>query len=429
MKKIIFILGILFLCTAVFCQQAEGVYIDNNLSEQITLARNTNFAQALSSIEVLSHLYDNRKILNTTSFNGQIGIPVNQLHWKDALMLIVGYHNLVLVEQPGIYLIRDVLKEAEEKKLAITIKTQQVRISAIFFKADRSLAKEVGINWHTLFNNNIHVNLYGANDMGDAIIAASIKEENPEIFNAGDVTIALDALLNIVESYQRGAIVARPTITVISEKEGYVQVGQDFSIKTWDQAGNVVDHFYETGMILKVTPKILTEKEEQAIHLKIEIEKSSVVPGSFTIIINKSTSETEVLLYDGEETVIGGLYDNDTKFERSGVPILKDLPWWVFGLRYIFGRTIKGIKSNEMIIILKVEIVDNMKDRKLNPAVIEDQIKESRLENNRADKLFEQEQIKESKSKNNQPEKLSEEEQIQESRLNTEADELIEVEE
>jgi type IV pilus assembly protein PilQ len=122
----------------------------------------------------------------------------------------------------------------------------------------------------------------------------------------------------------------------------------------------------------------------------MKIEKSSAIPGALTTIINKSKSVTEVLLYDGEETVIGGLYDNDTKIERSGIPILKDLPWWVFGLRYIFGRSIKSIKSNEMIIILKVEIVDNIEDRKLKTTTVEEQIEESRSKNTKADKLFEE---------------------------------------
>ena len=72
------------------------------------------------------------------------------------------------------------------------------------------------------------------------------------------------------------------------------------------------------------------------------------------------------------------------------IPILKDLPWWVFGLRYIFGRTVKGVKSNEMIIILKVEIVDNIEDRKINAIEVEEQIKKSRSKNTEVDKLFEE---------------------------------------
>lgn len=392
MKRLITLFILLCFVLMLFGEYKNINY--SNKEEMITISRETNFVAALKAIEYLSLDFAGKNILNTSNFNHPIGISVNQMHWYEALMLITGYHNLLLEERPGVYFIRDIEiakeKEITDQKMVITPNSQQVRISAIFFKADRTLSKEVGINWHTLIDGNIHVNLSGADDMGDEIIAASIDESMPEIFDIGNVTIALDALLKIVESYQRGAVVARPTITVISGKEGFVQVGQDFSIKTFDQAGNVIDKFYETGMILTVTPTILTENENQAIHLVMEIEKSSAIPGALTTIINKSKSVTDVLLYDGEETVIGGLYDNDTKFERSGVPILKDLPWWVFGLRYIFGRTSKAISSNEMIIILKVDIVDNIADRKLNKKTVEEQLRESRIKNAQADELFEE---------------------------------------
>jgi len=392
MKKLVSFLILLCFVLTLFGQEQNIRKI--NEEELITISRDTNFVAALKAIEYLSADFEGKNIVNTSNFNQPIGISVNQMNWYEALMLITGYHNLLLEERPGVYFIRDLeiakKEETTDKKLVITPNSQQVRISAIFFKADRSLSKEVGINWHTLINGNIHVNVSGADDMGDEIIAASIDESMPEIFDIGNVTVALDALLKIVESYQRGAVVARPTITVVSGKKGFVQVGQDFSIKTFDQAGNVIDKFYETGMILTVTPNILIENENQAIHLVVEIEKSSAIPGALTTIINKSKSSTDVLLYDGEETVIGGLYDNDTKFERSGVPILKDLPWWVFGLRYIFGRTSKTISSNEMIIILKVDIVDDINERKLNSPAVNEQIKESRIKNTQTDKLFEE---------------------------------------
>ena len=43
------------------------------------------------------------------------------------------------------------------------------------------------------------------------------------------------------------------------------------------------------------------------------------------------------MLNDGEETVLGGLYSTTKTSTRAGVPFLRDLPWYVFGLRYIFG--------------------------------------------------------------------------------------------
>ena len=73
--------------------------------------------------------------------------------------------------------------------------------------------------------------------------------------------------------------------------------------------------------------------------------------------------KTHVLLYDGEETVIGGLISTLDQQSREGVPILKDLPWWFFGLRYIFGSDSKIKTKSELIILLKAELTDPIRDR------------------------------------------------------------------
>jgi type IV pilus assembly protein PilQ len=98
---------------------------------------------------------------------------------------------------------------------------------------------------------------------------------------------------------------------------------------------------------------------QELIHLKLKIERSSGTPGEVSTIINKSLSSTEVLLYNGEETVIAGLYDTDELRSRGGIPILKDLPWWVFGIRYLTGYTKYERKERELMILIKAEIVEN----------------------------------------------------------------------
>ena len=172
--------------------------------------------------------------------------------------------------------------------------------------------------------------------------------------------------------------VARPNMIVLSGRKGFIQVGEDFSIKSIDEDGNTIDRFFETGIIMEITPTIIQQGDEEAIHLEARVEKSTAIPGAITTIITKSTSETEVLLYDGEETVIGGLYDTDEKDSRAGIPILKDLPWWVFGIRYLTGYTQVEKTTGEMIIILKVEIVDPIDERRLKHRSYMDKIDEKR---------------------------------------------------
>ena len=46
-----------------------------------------------------------------------------------------------------------------------------------------------------------------------------------------------------------------------------------------------------------------------------------------------------------------------------GIPILKDLPWWFLGLRYLFGYNSVKQQQNELIVILKAELVTPIAER------------------------------------------------------------------
>jgi len=197
-------------------------------------------------------------------------------------------------------------------------------------------------------------------------------------WDTGDITIELETLLRIIEANQKGTIIARPSINVLTKKTGYIQIGQDFSVKTLDEAGNTTEKFFETGIIMEVTPEVLIENGQESIFLSVEVEKSSAIPGNLSTVIDKSKSNTFVLLYDGEETVIGGLYDKDVKKGRGGIPILKDLPWWVFGLKYLFGYETKVYTEREMIVILKAEIINQAEERKSQAVSTEEQIEQER---------------------------------------------------
>jgi type IV pilus assembly protein PilQ len=180
-------------------------------------------------------------------------------------------------------------------------------------------------------------------------------------------SIEITTLLNTIESNQVGTIIARPSVVVSSGKSGFIQVGQDVSVKTVDEAGNTTDKFYQTGVIMDVQPTVLNTEfadvDSEAIHLVVSVERSNATPGTVSTVINKSKSTTDVILYNGEETVIGGLFDVDETKERSGIPFLKDLPWWVFGIRYLTGYSKIDKKERELVFIIKAEILDNALDR------------------------------------------------------------------
>ena len=72
-------------------------------------------------------------------------------------------------------------------------------------------------------------------------------------------------------------------------------------------------------------------------------------------------------MLNGEETVIGGLFVNEETTARNGIPFLKDLPWWVFGIRYLTGYETKTLAKKELVILLKTDLVPTLQERFENP--------------------------------------------------------------
>ena len=334
-------------------------------AELITLSRSTSFVEAMRTIETFSEQYENRKIVNMSTLDSSISIPINQLYWKDALLLLVQLFQLELEELPGIYIIEDqkieVIELSDEEKRKITADSKLIKISGILFKADKSFARALGIDWSTFLGGKVNANINFKTT--DNLMSNIADLSASKSFNAGGVTVDVNTLLKFMESNQKGTVIARPMISVLSGRKGYMQVGQNFSIKTIDEEGNTTDDFFETGIILQVEPKVIENERNDLIYLNVSFEKSTATLGEISTIINKSQSTNELLLFDGEEAMIGGLYDTDTTTERIGVPFLKDLPWWVFGLKYIFGYNSIKQNENELIVILKAEIITPVKKR------------------------------------------------------------------
>ena len=157
-------------------------------------------------------------------------------------------------------------------------------------------------------------------------------------------------------------VVARPQVKVRSGKEGYIQVGSDFSITTADFAGNAITGFHSTGTIMTVKPFIRSEDGIDFIELWVEAERSALVD-PVRNLISKTVAKTSVLLRDGEQTAVAGLYGENVSVVRTGVPFLKDLPTWLFGLGYLFGHESTQYSKTELVVMLKVDIVPSVRER------------------------------------------------------------------
>jgi len=399
----IFILSLLlagsgFLSRSVQAQDNIPVREYTNPDEVVTFDRTTPFARAVDVLNDFSQENLEKSILDRSGTGGNIGISISPMHWRDALDLILRVKGLQLRENEHFF---EIYKPApkisgkiptgaggEQGDTLATTSTREVRINAIFFEGNRRALREIGVDWSTLTENapaelpdfvtseggqtaeQIPSTSPGFDNHFVSVNTKGAQSVSQNVFNAlinfgeiGETGVRVQTLLSAFEADNLGEILASPSVKVMEGVQGRIQVGQDFSIKQRDFAGNVTDEFFSVGTILEVTPTIIEQQDTTFIHLNILAERSSAQPDPVSTIINKQESTTQALLLNGEATAIAGLYRTETAEVRRGIPILKDLPPWLFGLRYIFGFNSTDRQTRELVILIEAEIEPSIPDR------------------------------------------------------------------
>jgi type II secretory pathway component GspD/PulD (secretin) len=345
--------------------------------ELVSITQFASFDQAIRMLSAVSELVTGKNIISTISIPSPIGVEIKKMHYRDALNLIVNAMNLVYEEKEGSIVIRR--KEVtEEEKLTEDIfadlDAREVRISAVFFEADIENSRDRGIDWKWLLSKN-GVNI--GTELRTRTQAPEQQQQQqglpPEFnvntltdFRMGDWLGNATAMFRFFETQNLGEIIASPSISVRDKQKGRIQIGSDFSIKQRDFSGNIIDRFYSAGSIIVVTPYVYSKNGIDYILLKLEAERSTFFPSELTTEVRKTAASSDVLLLDGEETVIGGLYVNEEAIVRTGIPFLKDLPWWVLGIRYLTGSDQTVIRKKEVIILLKAELLPTLEERFLD---------------------------------------------------------------
>lgn len=378
MKKLI----LLFIVTAFTFSNAQQL-LEKTLKgytrpdEVITLSASIGFNQAIELLSKVSENVSGKKIVSTVDNNNPIGIEINNMAYDKALLLIVQFQGLVYEIKEDVIVVKS-KNEPEKKEISpdiyASVDARDVNISAVFFEMDVSSAKKKGIDWKFLLSGNgldvggllgVENTFQKTQSTGDATTTATpdFNLTTEGKFDMGSFFGEATAVFKFFENENMGEIIASPNITVRDGKKGRIQVGSDFSIKQKDFSGNVVESFFSTGSIIEVTPHVYNEDNIDYLLLDIKVERSSYIPDPLSTEIKKTQANTQVLMVNGEETVIGGLFVNEETNVRTGIPFLKDLPWWVLGLRYIFGSDEKRVSKKELIILIKADLVPTLKER------------------------------------------------------------------
>ncbi len=172
---------------------------------------------------------------------------------------------------------------------------------------------------------------------------------------------SLTSFLDALRSEQLSDIQAEPSVTTLDNRQARILVGQETPVRVIDagaaaQVGAPVRanvQFKETGIILTVTPHITNNRQ---IRMTIEAEQSSlnIIGGDLGFNIDKRNATTQLLVNDGETAVIGGLTQTQVTKNRSGIPILSDLPL----LGRLFSQTDSQEIKQDLLILITPHIID-----------------------------------------------------------------------
>ncbi len=394
---IAFVLWAFVLLSPSAAQQAQKKPFKEYTSpeEIVSLSRTTPFNQAMRILGLVSKKFIGKVIIDLENRTSSIDIDIDKMQWRDALEAILRKNALWYEEHEDYVKIISLPKETQQPPVETpakkkeepkeekpesglpTLETQEVNISAVFFEVNTRRLRETGINWKFLWTSmNGKFNVSTSASFGGVVEGSSstntdqttqsgfFTNVSADVFRDGKTDPTdISGVIKFLESNNLGQVISGPQLTVQSGKEGNIQVGADIPITTRDFAGNTIVNLTPTGTIIKIKPTVIVQDSIPFVYIELQAEKSSAAATTVMTQINRTKAETKLVLLNGEEAVIGGLYVNDESIVRSGIPFLKDLPWWVLGLRYIFGYDKVDVSRNELIILLKAEIVPSLRER------------------------------------------------------------------
>lgn len=351
----------------------------------VSFDRDTPLNQFIEIINPIVVRERDKRIVDPKNRTTPIGVPISGMYYLDALEKALEANGLTYRETETVFLVREATADQQTQEAAsvdtteeapATVGTREIRINAMLFNLNLTKVRNRGLRWDEILGSTQQGGGQGGG--GGQQGTFSIKTDN--LFESVDNILQAPEqiqlsqfrrFLNLVEQDNMGRTVANPQVTVQNREQGQIQVGQDVPIQTTDFAGNTVTEFVQTGIIIDVTPTLLSQPVADTagapvldfIHMDVRVEDSNSQPSPAGTIINRNQANTQILLLDGEATAIGGLISTQKTTSRSGVPVLKGLPGWFFGLRYIFGTEQTNVTKQELLIVLQAEVVDPLQAR------------------------------------------------------------------
>jgi len=253
--------------------------------------------------------------------------------------------------QPAIDEMRQLLKNLD-------IPERQVMIEARIVEATSTFTRDLGIQWGLTYRDG-SASVAGISSVDTGFGGVVSSTSGPGTSGSGGLglgmtfgkltsNIQLDMRLSASASIGLVKVISTPKVVTLNNKAAKISQGQSIPYQTTSAEGTKTE-FVEAALTLEVTPHITADG---SVSMKIKASNNS--PGTGTPPpINKKEATTELVVANGETTVIGGIYqDNDTEAD-TGVPYLSDIPL----LGWLFKSNSKNKTKTELLIFITPKVL------------------------------------------------------------------------
>ncbi|MDR3579680.1 MAG: type IV pilus secretin PilQ [Oryzomonas sp.] len=249
----------------------------------------------------------------------------------------------------------------------LDVPEKQVMIEARIIEATSTFSQSIGVNWGIHYQdgsasfmgiNSLDTNFGGAVTTVPTTSGVGTASGMATGISFGSLTsnIQLDLRLNAAASVGLVKIISAPKVATLNNKTAKISQGQQIPYQNSSANTGPVTQFIEAALALEVTPHI---NANGTISLKVDAKNDSpgaVPTGATAPAINKKEAVTEMLLQDGETTVIGGIFVDNDSDEDDGVPFLMDIPF----IGKFFKDNTKTKTKTELLIFITPRILNSI---------------------------------------------------------------------
>jgi type IV pilus assembly protein PilQ len=275
------------------------------------------------------------------------------------------------------------LPDLEEYARSLDLRQPQVNIKAKIILVDRTTLEGLGLRYdlgtQQQFFNDLVPRLDSTGkpriDAGQILLGgntvSAIANATARIPSAALQLVYSTAMGNynfttFLEALQSNTLLdvqAEPSATVLNNRTANLTAGTEVPIRVIDVAsgGNNTSNFpranvqfRQTGVIITVTPQITANHQ---IQMRMHVENSDVQFQSNDVgaVFPTQKYDGEMLVADGETTVVGGLTQTSVSVSKTGLPLLVDLP--IIG--HLFGVTNRSETKRDLLILITPHIIDD----------------------------------------------------------------------